>query len=441
MNEILLITLGMFLLMFVGMAWGIPIGFLLGAIAIIFAYFLWGPLSLRIIPIIVFSWMTMSAFICLPLFVFMAFILEGAGVAEALYDAIYRWVGSLNGGLAMGTILICTLFAALCGGPELAIATMGIIALPSMLRRGYDKHLVMGGIMAGGALGSLIPPSIIMIIFALFTGESIGALFIGGIIPGLILSALFIIYTGIRCFLNPSLGPAQPPEERVGWREKFVSLKAVILPIVIVAGMMGSIFLGIATPTEASAVGALGAIISAAINRRLNWQMLKTACFQTLAVTAMIYWIFIGAVAFGMVYTGLGATQLIRILVTGLEVSPWVILIFMQISFFFLGCILTNTAILMITLPVYYPIITALGFNPLWFGILYVINMNMGMLTPPFGYSLFYMKAVVPPEIGMGDIYRSIAPFVALQMLGLVLVMIFPQLVLFLPNLMIRPGG
>jgi len=290
-------------------------------------------------------------------------------------------------------------------------------------------------------LGSLIPPSIIMIIYSLFSGVSIGKMFIGGILPGLMLSIFFITYIAIKCVRNPSLGPALPPGEKVSLKEKIVSLKTIILPIAIVLTILGSIFTGIATPTEAGAVGAFGAIISAAINRKFNWPMIFDACKRTFAVNVTIIWIVFGASVFAMIYQALGATDLIAAIVTGLGVNRWFIIIIMQISFFLLGCVLNNMAILMLTMPVYLPIVAALGFDPLWFGLLYVVNMEMALLTPPFGFTLFYMKAVIPPEIRMVDLYKAIIPFVGLQAIGTILVMVFPQIAIWLPNQMIRPGG
>jgi tripartite ATP-independent transporter DctM subunit len=327
------------------------------------------------------------------------------------------------------------------GGGATAVPALGVIAVPSMFKRGYDKSLVMGSLMAGSALGVLIPPSIIMIIYTLFVEESIGALFMGGVFPGLMLSALFILYIGIRCGINPKLGPSVPPEETKSFKEKVVLLKGVILPILLVIAILGSIFTGIATPTEASAVGAFGAIICTAINRRLSWNVIKESSYRTFSMLAMVIWIIFGASAFAMVYQALGAKELIAGLITGLDVNRWVILIIMQITFLILGCVLNNMAILMITAPIYLPIVQELEFNTLWFGILYVINMEMGLLTPPFGMTLFYMKAVVPEDVSMLDIYKSITPFVLLQAFGLVIVMVFPQIALWLPGLMIRPGG
>jgi len=314
--------------------------------------------------------------------------------------------------------------------------TMGIIALPAMLRRGYDKKLAMGSIMGGGALGILIPPSVVMVIYGLFSGESVGMLFMGGVFPGAILSALFCSYILIRSALQPKLAPSLPPEERVSWGEKLISLRAVILPILLVISVLGSIFLGIATPTEASAIGAFGAVVCAAVYRTLNWQMFKEAVYRTLRLSGMVIWIVFGAKCFASVYISLGAVELSSQIIEALPVGRWVILIGIQFTFLILGCFLDSAGIIMICTPVYVPIIKALGFDPIWFGILFVINMEMAFLTPPFGYNLFYMKGVAPKGITIGDIYRSIIPFVLLQATGLILVMIFPQLALWLPNMM-----
>jgi len=314
---------------------------------------------------------------------------------------------------------------------------MGIIALPAMLSRGYDKTIAMGCISGGGALGILIPPSVPMILYATLTGVSIGGLFAGGIMPGLLLAALFILYIGVRCHFQPNLGPPLPVEDRVSWREKFISLRAVLLPIMIIIMVLGSIYAGVCTATEASALGCVGAIISAVVYRKLNWTLIKESCFRTAALTALIIWILIGAYGFTAVYTGTGAHVLMEHIMMSIPGGRWAILITMQIIFFILGCILDPVGIIMICTPVFVPVITALGFDPLWFGVLFIMNMEMGYLTPPFGFNLFYMKAIVPKGITMTDIYRSIVPFVILQGIGLIIVIIFPEIALWLPKLMV----
>ena len=435
------LTAFLFICLFVGLLAGQAVAFVLGGVGACFALSLWGFEGLY--TIVTRTWEGMNYFIlvAIPLFIFMANILERAGVADDLYRAMHCWAGPLKGGLAMGTVVICTIFAAMSGISGPATVTMGLIALPAMLKRGYNTTVAIGSIQAGGALGILIPPSITFIIFALFTETSVGRLFIGGILPGLLLSTLFITYIAIRCLIQPAAGPALPPEERATWREKLVSTRAIILPAIIVIMVLGSIFSGFATPTEAAAMGVLGALISAVVYRRLNWNMFWEACIRTLRLTAMIMWIFFGAMTFTAVYQAIGAQDLVREIFLALPGGRWGPIIVMQLSFFFLGCFLDTSPIIMITAPIYIPLVTALGFDLTWFGVIFVMNMEMAYLTPPFGFNLFYMRAVAPPGIHMGHIYRSIIPFILLQGTGLIIVMIFPQIALTLPNLVFGKIG
>jgi len=271
--------------------------------------------------------------------------------------------------------------------------------------------------------------------YAFLSGVSVGKLFAGGMLPGLMLATMYITYIGVRCYFQPEMGPPLPPEERTTWKEKIIALRGIVLPVILVVTVLGFIFLGVTSPTEASGVGALGALICAAVHRKLNWGLVKRAGLATLRLSGMIFWITIAAIALGKVYTGLGAPQMVRETMAGLGIGPWGILIMMQLSFFIMGMFLDDIAILFIAMPIYIPVIVGLGFDPLWFAILYIVNMQMAYLTPPYGFNLFYMRGVAPPEITMGDIYRSVIPFVALQALGLAMIMIFPQIVLFLPNL------
>ena len=415
------------------LATGLPLAFVLGGIAVIFTALLWGIKSLYMIPNQTFGAMTNIILVAVPMFIFMANVLERSGIAERLYNMMYLWMGRLRGGLAMGTVLICTLFAAMTGISGAATVTMGLIALPSMLKYKYDKNIAIGSIAAGGALGILIPPSVIMILFALMAEQSVGKLFIGGIFPGLILSGLFILYIAIRSALKPEVGPAIPVQERATWGEKISALRAVILPIILVIIVLGSIFMGLTTPTEASAIGAVGALACAAVTRRLNWSVIKGATFKAFELTCMVMWIFVGATVFSTLFTALGGPQLMEQIVATLDIGRWGVLIIMQLTLFILGCFLDPTGILMITTPVFIPMVRALDFSVLWYGILFVVNMEMAFITPPFGFNLFYMKGVVPEGVSMGDIYRSIVPFVVLQAIGLALVMIFPQIALWLP--------
>ena len=432
-----LITVLLFGALILFLALGLPLAFVLGGVGVVGSYLLWGDRGLYLITTQAYASMGKFTLLAIPLFIFMAMILERAGVADDLYTLMHRWMGPLPGGLAIGTVIICTIFAAMSGISGAATVSMGIIALPAMLSRGYDKTIAMGCISGGGALGILIPPSVPMILYATLTGVSIGGLFAGGIMPGLLLAALFILYIGVRCHFQPNLGPPLPVEDRVSWREKFISLRAVLLPIMIIIMVLGSIYAGVCTATEASALGCVGAIISAVVYRKLNWTLIKESCFRTAALTALIIWILIGAYGFTAVYTGTGAHVLMEHIMMSIPGGRWAILITMQIIFFILGCILDPVGIIMICTPVFVPVITALGFDPLWFGVLFIMNMEMGYLTPPFGFNLFYMKAIVPKGITMTDIYRSIVPFVILQGIGLIIVIIFPEIALWLPKLMV----
>ncbi len=433
------ITILMFVSMLVLLASGLPVPFVLGGTALLFGYTIWGPASLNVVVAAANDLLRANLLVAVPLFVFMAYMLEKSGIAEDLYGVMHRWMGGLRGGLAAGTVIACTFVAAMSGISTTGVLMMGIIGLPAMLRRNYDKQLAMGCIMAGGALGPLIPPSIVLIIFSLLSGQSIGKLFVGGIIPGLLLAFLFVVYILIRCFKNPRLGPALPLEERASWREKFIALRGIVLPIFIVSGVLGSLFWGIATPTEAASVGALGAIISAGIYRRLNIDILKGVAFQSLKTVSMVMWVIFGAGCFATIYQGIGASDLIQNLLKGWPVNKWVIILLMQATWIVLGCLMDAISILMVTAPVFIPVANFLGVDLLWFGVLYAVNTEMGYLTPPFGVNLFVMRGVTQEmDVTTKEIYKAAMPFVCLQFLGLVLVMAFPGLITWLPGVLLK---
>ncbi len=413
---------------------GLPLGFVLGGISIVFIYFTWGPQAFYMVAAQTWGAMNKFTLVAVPLFIFMAMILEKSGAANDLYDMMYLWFGPLRGGLAIGTAVICAVFAAMCGISGAAVAAMGTIALPSMLQKNYDKDLAIGCILCGGGWGILIPPSVIMILYSLISGESVGKLFAGGVFPGLMLLVMVSAYIGIRCFFQPHLGPAIPREERAGWNAKFLALKAVILPLIVVFLVLGSIVGGVATPTEAAGIGVLGAIISALVYRRLTWQVTYEAGIRTMRLTGMIMWILFGAYCFTAAYQGMGAANLIKDLVGYIPGGRWGVIITMQVLIFLLAMVLDPMGIMMICVPVFLPIITAYGFDPLWFGILFTINMEIGYMTPPFGFNLFYMKGLVPPGISMTDIYRSAIPYTIVSLVGLAIVMIFPKIATWLPS-------
>jgi len=435
-----LITVLLFGFLLVFLALGLPLVFCFGGTAILFIIWQWGPAALFTVATTAYGEWTNYILIAVPLFILMANILERSGLAEALYEMMYRWLGPLRGGLAMGTIVICAIFAAMAGISAVATVTMGLIALPSMLKRGYDRLIAVGCVSAGGTLGILIPPSVIMILYASLTGTSVGKLFMGGLIPGIILALIFIGYIGIRCQIQPHLGPPVPTDERFSWGQKLRSLKAVIAPIILILLVLGLLYIGVCTPTEAAGIGAMGALLVLFINRRFTWKVFTDSLTRTCRLSAMVMWILLGAKCFSQVYTALGASEMIYSLFAGQEVNRWVLLMGMQSILFVMGCFMDPAGIIMICTPVFVPLITKLGFDPIWFGVLFTINMELGYITPPFGFNLFYMKGLAGPlGVSMQDIYRSVVPFVFLEILGLAIIMVFPQLALWLPQKMI--GG
>jgi tripartite ATP-independent transporter DctM subunit len=435
-----IITVLLFVGLLLFLVTGASIAIVMGGAAVIATLFLWGPQALMQIASNTFGVMQNFILLAIPLFIFMGMVLEQSGISKSLYEMMYRWFGGLRGGLAVGTVIICMIFAAMCGVSGAATVSMGLIALPSMLERKYSKDIAIGCISAGGALGILIPPSIPMILYGLFSGESIGALFAAGVFPGILLGMMFIVYILIRCYLQPELGPTLPKEQRATWGEKFKSLLAVVPPLLLIVIVLGSIFGGVATPTEAAALGALGAMFCAALTRTLTWKVISGSCYGTMKLASMVVWIIIGGTAFTSLYTAIGAIDLIKEVVAALPVGPYIILFGMQLVLFILGMLLDPGGIIMICTPVFVPVIKALGFDAIWFGLLFIVNMEMAYLTPPFGFNLFYMKAIVPKEISMGDIIRSIIPFVGIQALCLVIVILFPELALWLPRKLIGGG-
>ena len=415
---------------------GLPIAFGLGGVAVVSIIFLW---NVNCLPLVAGTLMTatdMYLLVAVPFFVFMSMVLQGSGVAEDLFNSIRLWFGGVPGGLAIAVIFTCTIVAAMTGLVATGIVLMGIMALPIMLRLKYDKGLAIAPIMVGGSLGVIIPPSVSFLFYASITRVSIGRMFAGGLIPGLMLSALYTAYIGIRCYFKPELGPPLPPEERGSFKEKVLSLKSLVLPAIIVFICLGTIIMGICSATEAAAAAAVASVICAAIYRRLNWALIKEACYASLKISAMVIWITVGAFCFKAVFIGLGGTEVAADFIAGLEVDPIIVILIMQLSYMFMGCFMDCWAQLMITLPVYLPIAMSFGYSPIWFGILFFVNSTMADITPPYGFSLFYMSGVAPPEITMGDIYRSILPFLPLQLIVVLLLVFFPQLVLWLPNLL-----
>lgn len=418
---------------------GVPLTFALGTVSLVATYFFWGPASLFLVGSKIADMIFNYTLISVPFFLFMANVLAKSGIADDFYDAMYKWMGPLRGGLAIGTVIICALIAAMSGVSAVGVVTMGTIALPAMLRRGYDKNIAVGTILSGGALGQLIPPSLLAIIFSSMANLSVGKMFLAGATPGLLLMGLFIVYVAIRCGINKDLGPPIPLEERqqITMRDKLISLKVVLPATLLVLGVLGSLFAGIASPTESAAVGAFGSILVAAANRRLTLEALKDACRQTLLSATMVMWIAISSLLFVSVYAGLGGDQFVRELIEIAGVGKWQIIFAMMLIIFLLGMIMDPVGIIFLTVPIFLPIVETLGFNPIWFGALVIINLEMAYLTPPFGYNLFILKSVAPKSILTIDLYRSVPPFVALQALGLLLCIIFPEIITWLPEVLL----
>jgi len=434
-----LVTLIMFGGLIVSLILGIPLAWSLGGVAAVVCYLLWGTEGMLLIVFNTFGSMWNIVLVAIPLFISMGILLERAGIAEALFETMHRWSGQLRGGIAMGTVVICAIFAAMTGVTATATLTMGLIAVPAMLRRGYNKNIALGTVAGAGTLGILIPPSIISILIALIGRVSVGKLFMAGVVPGLLLGALFIAYIGIRAWLNPKLCPPHP--EKFTLKEKVISLRAVILPLLIIVAVLGSIFFGIATPTEAGSLGVVAVLIAVGIHRRFSWKIIKETTTETFRITVLTMWIFFGAMVFSAVYARAGGIGFITEIIMGLGWTPWLIVIAIMLIAFLLGMFLDPFAIIFILVPIGFPIIRELGFDPIWFGILFVLNMQMGYVTPPFGYQLFYLKSVAPPGITTGDIYRSIFPFLGILIIGMAIIMIFPQIALWLPNLMMKLRG
>jgi tripartite ATP-independent transporter DctM subunit len=366
----------------------------------------------------------------------MGYVLSESKIADDLYKMFHVWMGGLRGGLAVGTIGLMVLISAMNGLSVAGMAIGATIALPELLKRGYDKRMVTGVIQAGSSLGILVPPSVVLVLYAMIARQPVGQLWLAGVVPGLMMAAMFIAYIAIRCWWNPSLGPTLSAEDRaMPRREKLALLRAGLLPLVIFGVMMFPFVKGWTSLVESSAIGAIAAFVAAVLKGRMTRQVFENSVRKTLGITCMFMWIILAALAFGAVFDGLGAVKAIESLFTErLGLSPWVILILMQLSFILMGMFLDDTAMLVIVAPLYVPLVGALGFDLVWYGILYTITCQIAYMTPPFGYNLFLMRAMAPPEITLRDIYGSIAPFVLVMVLALVMVMAFPQIALWLPN-------
>ncbi len=415
------------------LALGIPVAFALGGLTVVLTYLIDGPEALYTVASTTYQQITSPTLMTIPLFLIMGNFLVHSGISERLFHALSYWLSGLRGGLAVVSIGVCVALA-MCGGFGPGILTMGLVAVPAMLNRGYHKSMALGCVMAGGVLGEIIPPAIIMIIFAFIARVSIGKLFFAGIVPGFISAFLYVAYVLIRGYLQPKYTPVT--KEDVTWGMRWRALKEIYLPATLIFLVLGSIFFGIATPTEAAGVGALGAMLICIIYRKLTWKILIDACMDTLKISGMALWILVGATLFGVFYAGAGAQGMVMEAVEGFTVNRWFILLIMQFILLVFGMFMDDYAVVTICAPIFLPIALLLKFDPIWFSIIFILNMQVAYLTPPFGWALIMMKGVAPVGVSTQDIWRSVPPFVLMQLLVLLLVMIFPQLAVWLPNKM-----
>ncbi|MFO7577847.1 MAG: TRAP transporter large permease subunit [Pelovirga sp.] len=413
---------------------GVPIAFSLATVAIVFSYYLWGPGALNIL--VSAAWGTMNNFviIAIPLFIFMAYILQKTNVVEDLYDTFYKWSGALRGGLAIATILVGAILGAVSGVVAAGVIGLGLIGLPQMLKHGYNRRGALSSVLGGGTLGQLIPPSTNMILYGVVTGVSIGGLFAGGISAGVFLATLYIVYVLIRGLIDPNYAPALPPEERANWKEKFISLKSIILPALLILVVLGTILLGVASPTEAAAFGAAGALVVGLVKRRLTWQIVYSTSYETLSVTAMVGWMMIGASAFGSVFSGLGGNAIVANFAMNMPGGPNMVFVVSAIFVFLMGMFLEPGAVIFLAVPIIAPILVNLGFEPLWIGLVINVILQSAYISPPFGFSLFYLKGCTPASIDIIEIYKSSIPLLCLQAVCVAMIFIFPEIVMWLPK-------
>lgn len=408
----------------------------IGFVAAISAFFLWGTGGTDIPFSAAIKLMNWYPLLTLPMFIFMGFVMSESGIADDLYKMFHVWMGSVNGGLAIGTIGLMVLISAMNGLSVAGMAIGATIALPELLKRNYDKLMVTGVIQAGSSLGILVPPSVVLVLYAMIARQPVGQLWLAGVFPGLLMAFMFIMYIGIRCRIQPHLGPPLSEADRdIPRAEKLRLLRAGLLPFVIFFAMMIPFVKGWTSLVESSAIGAMTAFMAAVLKGRMNKRVFEESVRSTLGVSCMFMWIILAALAFGAVFDGLGAVKAIENLFVGQwGLNPWVILILMQLSFLLMGTFLDDTAMLVIVAPLYIPLVGSLGFDLIWYGILYTITCQIAYMTPPFGYNLFLMRAMAPPEITILDIYRSVIPFVMVMVVALCLVGFFPQIALWLPN-------
>ncbi len=430
----LLMFSGMMLLLLTGQRVFAVIGFVGAAMALL----LWGDGGVEMPFTAVMKLMKWYPLLTLPLFVFMGFMLAESRIADDLYKMFHVWFGPVRGGLAIGTLLLMVVISAINGLSVAGMAIGATIALPELLRRGYDKVMVSGVIQGGSTLGILLPPSVVLVLYGMIARQPVGNLWMAGVMPGLLMAGLFGLYVIVRCWIQPELGPPLSKEERAqySWPDKFRLLRAGVLPLVIFLSMTGLFLTGYTSLVESSAVGVLGSLLAAFMRGRLTFRVIHETTKKTLGISAMFFWILMAAMCFGAVFDGLGAVKSIEWLFIGeWGLEPWMVLVLMQATFLILGIFLDDTAMLVIVAPLFIPLAGALGYDLVWYGVLYTITCQIAYLTPPFGYNLFLMRAMAPPEVTLTDIYRSIWPFVTIMLITLLIIGIFPGIATWLPNL------
>jgi tripartite ATP-independent transporter DctM subunit len=425
-----------------GIASGFPLGLVLGGVAMVVGVVAWGPQVFSMFYDRLFGVVKEYTFLAVPLFIFMGIMVERSGISDKLFSALHIWLGGFRGGLAIGTVLLGTILAACVGVIAASVTMLGLIALPAMLSRGYGKELSTGACCAGGSLGILIPPSIMLILYGPMATISVGKLFMAAFIPGFVLSGLYCIYIAIRCLIRPHEGPALPASERaLPWSKKInMLLTSMVPPIFLILAVLGTIFLGIASPTEAAAVGALASILLAAAYRSLNLRVVKETAYRTMGTFSMVFVIVVGASFFTGVFLRMGCGDVVANLITAMPGGKWGSFLIIMFIIFILGMFIDWIGIIMIMIPIVSPIVVDLGFDPLWFAMMIIVNLQMSFLSPPFAYAIFFLKGVTTPEMGIDSshIIRGVIPFIGLIAIGLVLLIKFPQLILWLPSMMIK---
>lgn len=428
--------IAMFILLLILLFMGVPIAFSLGFTGLVFALISWGYDSSALLTSGAWSIMNNYTLIAIPLFIFMSILLEKSDIIADLFDAVYKWSGGLRGGLAITAIIVGAIIGSISGVVAAGVIGLGLIALPHMMRYKYNERLSLGAIMGGGTLGQIIPPNLNMVLYGAITGVSVSGLFAGGLGAGMLLIAIFIIYIFLMAYIKPDSAPALAKEERVSMQEKLKSLKSLLLPMILIILVLGSIFTGIATPTESASVGVAGTILIGIFSNRLNWAKIKDAIFQSSKMTGMVAWILIGAATFSTVFSGVGGNQMVAEFASNVPGGKWGVLISAILFVTLLGMFLETMALIMLAAPIITPVVIEAGFDPLWWAVLFMVILQMAFLTPPFGFAIFYLKSAVGDKVSIGKIYAATLPFIVLQLIAIILLILFPQLATWLPNLL-----